>query len=117
MKHIFYFLAIFPILWEVTNIQDVKRTHNFILSFKTKDKKNLTAKHLTFIIFALSYFVWVFFGLLTFQWPVFLLFFAMSFVPKLNIFTRFVDSIISLIILIFIVLNAYHFKIDFTQFF
>ena len=32
MKHLFYFFTIMPILWEIVNIVDVKRTHIFYKS-------------------------------------------------------------------------------------
>ena len=115
MKHIFYFLTILPIIWEIANLTNTKRVHDFAFNLrKMKGKKitEYTQKQKEIVFWMLGYIIWNFIGLFTFQWPVFLVFFLIGLIPKRVMWFRWIDSFISLIILLFIVLNAYHFKID-----
>jgi len=59
---------------------------------------------------------WSVLGLLTFQWPVFVLLIVFSFIPTKHYVIRLFKSLVILAILVFIVLNAYHFNIDVLSF-
>ncbi len=62
-----------------------------------------------------SFYYWIilFIGLLSFQWYFFLLIIIMGFIPKGKyIWIRRVDSLITISILLFIVLNKFHFHIN-----
>jgi hypothetical protein len=117
MKHIFYILTIFPILWEFICITDIKRFwDNRCKMVELKKQKanfdlySTNQKALT--ICMIGYFIWNFVGLLTFQWPVFLALLLLGFIPKPWIWLEWIDGFISIFVLLFIVLNAYHCKID-----
>lgn len=115
MKHVFYFLTIFPILWEVMTLVNLNKTHQFVLSLKAmKGKKfdEFTSSQKLFPICMIGYIIWTFIGFFSFQWVVFLLLFLFGLIPKKYAWYRWIDSFISFIVLCFIVLNAYHFKID-----
>jgi hypothetical protein len=115
MKHIFYLLTIFPILWEALNLTDAKRVNDFIQNVKLKQKvKNhkYTVTEINFIRLMAIYFLWTLVGLFSFQWPAFLFLFLVGFISKKRIWYRRLDSFISFSILIFIILNAYYFNID-----
>lgn len=115
MKHVFYFLTIFPILWEVMNLVSINKTHQFALGLKAiEDKKyyEYSSSQKSFTICMTGYIIWDFIGFFSFQWTVFLGLFLFGLIPKKYIWFRWIDSFISLVFLIFIVLNAYHFKID-----
>ena len=115
MKHVFYFLTIFPILWEVMNLVNINKTHQFALGLKAmKGKKydEYSSSQKSFTICMIGYIIWNFIGIFSFQWTVFLGLFLFGLIPKKYIWFRWIDSLISLVVLIFIVLNAYHFKID-----
>lgn len=115
MKHVFYFLTIFPILWEVMNLVSINKTHQFALGLKAmKGKKydEYSSSQKSFSICMIGYIIWNFIGFFSFQWTVFLALFLFGLIPKKYIWFRWIDSLISLAVLIFIVLNAYHFKID-----
>lgn len=115
MKHIFYFLAIFAIMWEMVSVFNTRIVHDFCKrakSLKEVDFDNWSYSEKVFPLFMLGYATWVIIGLFSSQWFVFLLLLAFSCLPKKYIAIRFVDALISLLLLFFIVLNAYHFKID-----
>lgn len=67
------------------------------------------------VILDVMYLLWTFGGLFTFQWPVFLFLLLLGLIPKRKLSLRRADALISLLVLIFIVINAYHLKIDISQ--
>lgn len=115
MKHVFYLLAIFPIFYEMVNVSSPKKLQDFHKRFKNLKSNEFdewTEAQKTYSIFSLFYVAWVIVGLLTFQWPVFLFILLLSIIPKYFIWIRFVDSLITLSLLFFIIINAYHLHID-----
>jgi hypothetical protein len=117
MKHIFYILAICPIMWELTCISNPKRVAKFRDGFKKLKKENIdfdkySSTQKLFGILMIGYIIWNFIGFLTFQWTVFLGLFLLGLIPKPWTWLRWIDSIISFAILLFIIINAYHLKID-----
>lgn len=113
MKHLFYFIAILPLLWEMINLLNVKRAHNFHKRMKLKKGfESFTSPEKSLSFLSLGYLIWIFIGLFSFQWIVFLAIIMLSLIPKKLIVIRWIDSLISFILLLFILLNAYHFKID-----
>jgi hypothetical protein len=115
MKHLFYFLTVFPILWEVITLVKVNKVHQFILNLKTIEGKSFdkyTRTQKSFSIYMIGYIIWTFIGFFTFQWVVFLVLFLLGFIHKKYAWFRWVDSLITFIMLCFIVINAYHFKFD-----
>jgi hypothetical protein len=115
MKHLFYFMTIAPIIWEAMNLTNIKRTHAFSMGLRAmKGKKydDYSSSQKTYAICAMGYIAWNFVGFFTFQWPLFVAFFLFGLIPKTNIYFRWVDSFISLIVLFFLVLNSYHLHID-----
>lgn len=117
MSHIFYFFSIFALTWEIYTILNTAKVHAFIIRFKNTDhtKKELSEKEATFSFFAMGYFVWLLVGIITFQWPIFLLLFLSSLMPKRFMIIRWIDSFVTSIALLYIILNAYHFKVDVWQ--
>lgn len=119
MKHLFYFMAIFPILWELMAIQSPKRVHNFVMQYRennNKDFDNCTPNQKAYVVCMLGYIIWTIAGLLTFQWSVFALLLITCIIPKKFIWLRWCDAVLTFILLVFIVLNAYHFNIDVLTF-
>ncbi len=115
MKHLFYFMAIAPIMWEAMNLSNIKRTHAFCMGMRNlKGKKydDYTSSQRAYAVCAMGYIVWNFIGFFTFQWPIFVAFFLFGLIPKTNIYFRWIDSAISICVLFFVVLNTYHLKID-----
>jgi len=112
MKHLFYFMTVFPILWEMGSLVEMKKVQLFSKRLKNTKSSDLTKKQSTFYLLHFGYIIWNFIGFFTFQWSLFLGLFLLALIPKNNNTVRRFDSLLSLMILVFIVLNAYHFKID-----
>lgn len=134
MKHIFYLNAIFFIMykmmWIVNPTENVKKSKLFSrLSKENKGKKwddyddeyKLLLK--TKGLIALSFTLWMFTGLLSFNWLAFLfiILFNMIFINLISkpfkyngIYTtiHWLNSIIGLAFGIFIIINSYHLQID-----
>lgn len=115
MKHIFYIMAIAPILWELQCILSPIKTSAQIKSMKGKKFDEYSPNQKAIIVFMLGYLFWIFVGLLSFQWPLFLLMFALGMIPKKYWVVRLIDSAITVVILMFIIINAYHLNIDVWQ--
>ena len=115
MKHIFYFMTIFPLLWELIGITNVQRVHNFskgIKALKGKKFDEYSSMQKNVSVLMMLYILWTFIGLFSSQWLTFSVLLGISLIPKRFIVLRWIDSVISFALLLFIILNAYHFKID-----
>jgi len=99
-------------LWELITILDTVKVQNIYINIKEKNGKEPTTEEGCVSIFMLSYIIWSFVGLLTFQWPLFLMLIFISLIPKRNIIIRWIDGVITFMLLLFILLNAYHFHIN-----
>jgi len=66
----------------------------------------------TYLIINIAYILYTFSGLLTSQYPLFLLIILISVIPKRLLILKYIDSFLSIAILMFIVLNNFHFHID-----
>ena len=108
LTHSFYLIAIFPILWETMGIKNTKKILAFIQNMKSTDFKNYTERQKTFSFFMIGYLIWVIIGFFTSQWVLFVFLFLMGFIPKDKAWIKLIDSILSLAILLFIVINKYH---------
>lgn len=112
MKHLFYFLAILPLMFEMMVLSEPTKAKNFSQKLKGIKADEMTSQQQSYTVLCLGYWVWCFVGIFTFQWPLFLLIFALGFIPKTETWMRAIDAFITILILLFILLNAYHFKID-----
>lgn len=112
MKHIFYLMTIAPLMFEFYTICDVYKVHSFMKTMRNTKSDELNSTQKSLQIYCLVYFIWTFIGLITFQWIVFIFLLLTSIIPKKYVIIRFIDSIISAFILLFIIINAYHLKID-----
>lgn len=116
MKHIYYFFTIAALMWEAGTVFEPQRVHKFLTNFRlnARGKKwdDYTSTQQSYTICAMGYMCWQFVGLFTFQWPVFLGYLLMGFIPKRHIVLRWVDAAVSIVVLLFVVLNSYHLKID-----
>ena len=111
MSHIFYILAIFPILWESLSITNPRKVGRFIKTYRTTDIRTTNQKAYPF--FALGYALWVILGFFSSQWVLFLAIFMLGYIiPKRWVITRLIDGVITMSILIFMLINVYHLHID-----
>jgi hypothetical protein len=112
MTTLFYFLAIFPLLYEMIVIADIKKVHNFIMNMKDKPVSLMTEKEKNFTILHFFYFIWGVIGIFTINWPIFSLLFFLSLIPTKNMYLRMLDSFLTFLVLIFILINYFHLNIN-----
>lgn len=113
MTHIFYLFGILAIIWEAVTFRVPSRIINFQNRLKSKKFTNFDT---LLMFFGITYVIWMFVGLLTSQWWSFLALVVLSLIPKGNRkWLISIDGFISLIILLFILINKYHLHIKLTD--
>ncbi len=119
MKTAYYIIGIAPIIWEILSIMNLHEVHAFCREYElvSKSKKPLNSTQNTFTFLMMLYVIWAIIGLFTSQWPLFILLLLVSFIPKKHVMVRLLDATISVSILIFIILNRFHFHINIWDWF
>jgi hypothetical protein len=117
MTTLFYFLAIFPLMFEMMIVGNTKKSHNFIMNMKDKEVSDMTEKEKNFSILQFLYFVWTVIGLFTVNWPVFSLIFFLALIPQRNIYLRLIDAFLTFLVLLFIIINYFHLNINTGEYF
>ena len=115
MQHLFYIMTAFFILFEAICLANAKRIQNKRKQLKQKkegEKINISSTHKLFILICLSYFTWAVIGLMSSQWLLFAALFIIGFIPNKWLFFRYIDHSVSILILVFVILNKYHLHID-----
>lgn len=123
MTHTYYALIVVFILVEVLKLYNSKRVLQGLYRIRriTKEKKRTGAKVTaedysgTFIIYVvLQAFYWIFcmMGLMSSQYLLFAMILMLGIIPKRKLWLLRIDSAISIGLLLFIMLNKYHFHID-----
>lgn len=109
MTNLFYFLAIFAIMWEGYVSFYTEQALN--LERRCEDhEKNPSIRSLGMFMFLYS--LWTFIGLIfSSQWIWFLAIFAMSFLKKDTVVIKRIDAYVTLALLFFILINRYHLHI------
>lgn len=118
MKHIFYFIGLIYILWEILSLSSPRFLSNKRKEIKKilDNKSDLSLMQSIYLIFfVILYWIWLLVGLITFQWWLFCLILVLGFMPKKHYVLVFFDALITSILLLFGILNTYHFKITFSQ--
>lgn len=116
MKHIYYAMIIFPLIWEMMSINSPKKVFFFIQRMKlVKDFDNYNDREKLDSFFTILYIIWTLIGLASFQWPMFGLILLISFIPKKHWIITWLDAIVTFCILVFVFINAYHLNIDVFQ--
>jgi hypothetical protein len=114
LEFLFYIFAIPALLWELINITSVTKVHNFMNRLKDDEvklaNKGKTEQNVAFLM--ILYAVWMLIGLFSSQYILFLFLLTISFIPKKYRIIRFVDGVISFLVILFIILNKYHFGIN-----
>ena len=133
MEHIFYFIGILFLIYEVYFLLNLKNELNESKRFKelTKEFKNLEwndyseeYKKLFRIKASLQIFViWLFIGLMSSQWVLFLIFLLFNFIiiipisylVKFSFYRYFItgfNTLVGIVFSLFLILNKYHFKLN-----
>lgn len=122
MIHVFYIFGVFFIIYSLLVVVSPNQYNDFLVRMKAmndKQEKPDTSMAIAGCLIALvsiSYLLWLVIGLLTFQWPLFIVLLVISYIPPKHIVIRFFKSLVALVMLVFILLNAYHFNIDVFDF-
>jgi len=113
LKFMFYFWGIFAILWEMNvlyNPVKVRDNYKRIAEAKTGDiPKDLVL----LLVLMAGYCLWTIIGLFSSQWICFLVIILLSLIPKKqSVVLRWIDALVTVVILLFIILNAYHLHLN-----
>ncbi len=120
MTHIFYIGLIIFIIYEVYSFLNAEKINTRQTEYKdlSKDvnKEYFLWKNGGFLIklslFNMFYFIYVFVGIFSSQWLLFLAILLLSLIPKKTVAVRRIDSVLTIIILLFILINKYHLHIN-----
>ena len=120
MTHVFYILIAFFIFVELIVLFSQKNIHSAVKRLKklNKEKKGklsldeIGASMTLYQSIGIIYLIYCLVGLMSSQWVLFALIILLAFIQKRWLWWRYVDSIVTLLILAFILLNKYHFHID-----
>lgn len=114
MEHVFYLLVSFFLAFEILSLFAVKKIHASVNKYRDlSNVQNMSATFATYYVVNVLYFLTCVIGLISSQWACFLLILALCFIPKRYLTWRIIDGVISILILLFVILNKYHFHIDF----
>lgn len=116
MTHVFYIIAALFLLVELLILVNIKTVHSGAKRlYKLRKEKNkveledLSPGMIAYQIVGIIYLIYAVIGLMSSQWIMFAVLILLSFVPKKWIVWRYIDSFLSIAILVFIILNKYHF--------
>lgn len=118
MTHIFYMLLFVFILYEIFVFANAEIIINKKKEYKNTpeyDRLEYLSGNFNLVLYSafnILYLLYVFVGLFSSQWSLFLLFLGMSFIPKDTVTKRKADAVISIMVLLFILLNKYHLHIN-----
>lgn len=114
MEHVFYLLVSFFLASEILSLFAVKKIHASVNKYRDlSNVQDMSATFATYYVVNVLYFLTCVIGLISSQWACFLLILALCFIPKRYLTWRIIDGVISILILLFVILNKYHFHIDF----
>jgi len=113
LKILFFSFAVLAILWESYNVLDHKTITSALRAAKGLKFDELSERMQKFKGWNGLYWIWAIVGLFSSQWVLFLVFLWWTFFSHLVKPPRYVKGFISMCILIFIVVNAFHLHIKF----
>ena len=117
---LYYALGIFGILYELSILLKPVRAKEFFVEYsrkmRAKEDISRTDKEKVFGILMTFYLLWNALGLLTFQWITCAFFFIysmlMSSTKRSSSVLIWIDALISLIVITWLIINGVHLKID-----
>lgn len=108
MSYLFYVWAIVAIIYESMVLKDTKRVLNFSKRMEDLQWSEYSDTQKNFSIMNMLYFLWVCVGFLSEQWWVFVAMLVLCFIPTKTIFLKKIDALLTLILLIFALVNHFH---------
>lgn len=129
MDVIFYLFTLMFIVQELSVVfgprQYIEKIKKIIKLFKENrdsDPETWSQEYMSAIrfgLFNMVYIIWLLIGLITFQWPIFLAIFIIGLIRAIiesvigrKVLPLIIDSSLSLGLLVFLILNKFHFKLD-----
>lgn len=112
MAYIFYGFALLALMHDAMIISGINELHDKLNNLVTKKAEDRTSTEKIYGDLHLLYFLWVFVGLFSSQWFGFaaMLILSLILIPIKKIKAgRVIDSCIGIAILLFIIINKYHF--------
>lgn len=139
MKHIFYFIGvlfiIYEMIWLVSPVAQIA-TNKYLkrktrvydenkIKFSDRSRKYKDS-FFTKLAISMTFLIWMICGLFTFNWVIFMLFLLLQFLVMaplskaseynmFHIILHWFNSLIGLALGVFVILNSYHLKIDLYQ--
>lgn len=115
MEHVFYLIVAFFLWFEILSLISVRKIHASVNKYRDLSNiQDMSATFATYYVVNVVYFLVCIVGLMSSQWICFLVILALSPISKRHISWRIIDGVISIMILLFVILNKYHFHIDFS---
>jgi hypothetical protein len=106
---LFFYFAIPALLFEIQTLFRMKAFIAIGKAMKGKKSDEMTDKQKALNVCLFFYVLWVALGLFTSQWLLFGLFLILSLIPKKGVYVLcMMDTIISIALLLFIVINRFH---------
>lgn len=114
MEHVFYLLVSFFLAFEILSLFAVKKIHASVNKYRDlSNVQDMSATFAIYVVVNVIYFLACIVGLMSSQWVCFILILILSLFSKRHIVWRIIDGVISIMVLLFVILNKYHFHIDF----
>jgi len=86
MKHVFYFIGLLPLIYEMSVVMNPKRVYSFKERMNAVDKwDNYILSQKSYGILSIGYLLWAFIGLFSFNWVAFLAFWLIPSPPMARI--------------------------------
>lgn len=109
MTMIFYLLSGFVILWELYCFLNPLKVRSFLRKFKKTKSTEMDDTQNFAMLFLFMQIIWCFIGLFTSQWLLFGVYIFMGIIPLKRFVAYMVfDSLVSIGLLLFIIINKYH---------
>ncbi len=111
LKTLFYLPAVLAIIYEYNVLIETKKVFAFQNKYKETEAINCDNNQKAFTFFTFGYFLWIIIGIFSSQWIGFVSIIALAMIPKKNFIVLKIDAFLTLCIIVFMVLNAFHFHI------
>lgn len=115
MKHVFYLLTLVAILYEFSVLTDTKTYRDAKIKYAKTKFNDMPSNIKAYAVLMFGYIIWTLTGLFTWQWPVFVVILLISIPKKRSILFSKIDAFVTLLILLFLLINQYHLKINLIE--
>jgi hypothetical protein len=116
LTYLYYLTGIAFLIFEYYSLKSFDEYYKFFIN-KNKNSNDKTLLFMQGCFFSL-YWLWGFIGLLTSQWILFLIFLIINTMPyKRSKFLMFFNKTFNILMILFIIINKYHLRIDFFNYF